>query len=493
MKNSQEYASGTFQKWDSVNWNSAEKKVRTLQTRIVKAYKAKQYRKVRSLQWILTRSYDAKLMAVKRVTSNRGSKTPGVDGAVWSTDKSKMKAIMSLKRKAYKPLPLRRIYIPKSNGKQRPLSIPTMKDRAMQALYLMALDPIAETQADTNSYGFRPKRSCADAIEQCFNTLASKASAQWVLDADIKGCFDNISHEWLLGNVLMDKRILSKWLYAKIIDGKSFFHFDKGTPQGGIISPALANIVLNGMEEVLSKVARKTFDKNGHTFRNKFKVNFVRYADDFIVTANSKEFLEEKIVPALEVFLHERGLSLSKEKTKIVHIDKGFDFLGQNVRKYKGKLLIMPSKGNIKAFKEKIKIIISKNKAQAQNVLIGQLNPVIRGWANYHRHVVSKKRFNDVDNFIFSTVWSWSCRRHSRKGSWWVKKRYFHTVDKDHWTFCCIKNNVVTTKLLKAQSIPIKRHIKIKGAANPYDPLWFMYFKSRGNVLKKSPGQYSLF
>lgn len=486
-KNSaKEYASETSSaQWGSIDWDAVEKKVATLQARIVKAYKAKQYRKVRSLQWVLARSYAGKLLAVKRVTSNKGNRTSGVDGVLWSTDNSKINAVQSLKRKGYRPLPLRRIYIPKANGKQRPLSIPTMKDRAMQALYLLVLNPIAETKADVNSYGFRPKRSCADALSQCYAALYSKGAAQWILDADIKGCFDNISHEWLYNNIPIDKRILRLWLNAKIIDGKSFFHSQSGTPQGGIISPVLANMVLDGLEPILNTIARKTFNKRtGYVERNDCRVNYIRYADDFIITSSSKEFLEEKIQPLVEDFLQCRGLVLSEEKTRIVNISEGFDFLGENVRKYKGKLLIKPSKKSIKSCKDKITDIISKNKTSSQSLLIKQLNPVIHGWGNYHRHVVAKQAFKLLDNFIFGRLWSWAHRRHSRQAASWIKKRYFHVVDKVQWTFCCKKSGVT---LRKAQAIPIRRHIKIKGAANPYDPMWFKYFELRSGVFKKPP------
>lgn len=482
---SKKYVSETSSaQWNSIDWNIMQKKVRTLQARIVKAYKAKQFRKVRSLQWVLTRSYAGKLLAIKRVTSNKGSRTSGVDGVLWSTDNSKLKAVQSLHRKAYKPLPLRRIYIPKANGKQRPLSIPTMKDRAMQALYLLALNPIAETKGDANSYGFRPKRSCADAMKQCYTALYNKGSAQWVLDADIKGCFDNISHEWLYDNISMDNRILRLWLKTKIIDGKSFFHSHSGTPQGGIISPVLANMVLDGLENVLDTLARKTFrKKTGHVERNDQKVNYIRYADDFIITAISKEYLEEKVIPLVEDFLQYRGLSLSKEKTRIVNINEGFDFLGQDVRKYKGKLLIKPAKSSIKLIKEKVVSIINKNKTSTQSNLIKQLNSVIRGRAYYHRHVIAKHIFKVLDNFVFGRLWSWSRRRHSRKSAAWIKKRYFHVVNNVQWTFCCLKTSET---LLKAQSIPIRRHVKIKGLANPFDPAWFAYFEKRTRLYGKA-------
>jgi RNA-directed DNA polymerase len=484
-KNSKEYASKTnFSQWQTIDWTAVEKRVRTLQTRIVKAYKAKQFRKVRSLQWILTNSYEAKLLAVKRVTSNKGSRTSGVDKVTWSTDTSKIKAIELLNRKSYKLKPLKRIYIPKSNGKQRPLSIPCMIDRAMQALYLLALDPIAETQADANSYGFRPMRSCADAIEQCYKTLASKRSAQWILDADIKGCFDNISHDWLLQNIPTDKRLLRLWLKSKVIDGKTLFYSEQGTPQGGIISPVLANFVLNGIEKVLDNVGKRTHYKNGLLSTNKHLINFTRYADDFIITANDKVFIEEKIIPAIEAFLQERGLELSKEKTRIVNINQGFNFLGQNVRKYKGKLLIKPSKENIKSVKKKIDNIIHKCRAISQDILIGQLNPVIRGWANYHRRVVAKHSFRLLDNHVHLRLWRWAKRRHSRKSAKWVKNKYFHYHKNFEWTFMCKKSFY---KLFLAQSVPIKRHVKIRGMANPYDPLWDEYFKERKEKFSRKP------
>jgi len=479
MMNSQEYASETdLQQWESIDWKLMEEKIRTLQARIVKAQQAGKHRKVRSLQWILTRSHAAKLLAVKRVTSNSGKNTPGVDGVIWSTPISKMKAVRSLKRKGYRPSPLRRVYIPKANGKLRPLSIPSMKDRAMQALYLMALDPVAETLSDTNSYGFRSKRSCADAIEQCFMKLAKKDSPQWILDADIKGCFDNISHEWLDANIPMDKRMLRLWLKTKIIDGKSFFFPELGTPQGGIISPVLANLVLNGLEKVMDEVGCKQYDSRGWARSNKFRIHLVRYADDFIVTASDRALLQEKIVPAIEDFLRPRGLSLSQEKTRITHIDQGFDFLGQNLRKYKNKLLIKPSPKNIKAVMEKIRTIVMKSKGASQATLIRQLNPIIRGWANYHRHVVAKQIFNDLDNYVFELLWYWARRRHTRKAHTWVREKYFHTRGFDHWCFSCIEDGK-PVRLLRARACPIKRHIKIRGLANPYDPNWYAYFKSR--------------
>ena len=242
--------------WHSIDWAKCNQEVRRLQTRIVKATREGRHGKVKALQWMLTHSVSGKALAVKRVTENQGKKTPGVDGETWSTPVDKSQAVLSLKRHGYKPMPLKRIYIPKSNGKKRPLGIPTMKDRAMQALYLLALEPISETTADGRSFGFRPKRSTADAIGQSFTALAKETSAQWILEGDIKGCFDNISHDWLLDNVPMDCKILKAWLKAGYMEKRQLFPTEAGTPQGGIISPVLTNLALDGLEAQLKEIGK---------------------------------------------------------------------------------------------------------------------------------------------------------------------------------------------------------------------------------------------
>src|SRR6266446_1120303 len=257
--------------WKTINWSPIRREVRRLQMRIAKATQAGQHRKAQALQWVLTHSRSAKLLAVHRVTTNRGAKTPGVDNVIWRTDKQKIHAADNLKRRGYKPSPLRRQYIPKKNNKLRPLGIPTLHDRAMQALHALGLDPIAETLADPYSYGFRQGRRCADAVEHAHIALARKNSAPWVLECDIRACFDEISHEWLLKNVPMDKRILHQWLKAGYREKGQLFPTSKGTPQGGIISPILANLALDGMQAAIRQAVRKGD-----------KVNFVRYADDSI-------------------------------------------------------------------------------------------------------------------------------------------------------------------------------------------------------------------
>jgi RNA-directed DNA polymerase len=443
---------------------------------------------VKALQWLLTHSFSGKALAVKRVTENKGKRTPGVDRLIWRTPKAKLKAIETLKRRGYRPQPLRRVYIPKANGKQRPLGIPTMKDRAMQALYLLALEPITETLAAPNSYGFRPKRSTADAVEQCFIALSGRNSAEWILEGDIKGCFDHINHDWMLRHVRMDKRILRQWLKSGYVDNRTLYPTDEGTPQGGIISPTLANLTLDGLEAMLYERLRKRRRVDGKQIST--KLNVVRYADDFIVTGLSKEMLESEVRPLVEQFLQERGLVLSPEKTCITHIATGFDFLGQNIRKYDGKLLIRPSKKNVKAFLEKVRGIVRANKSASQLNLIGLLNPVIRGWASYHQHVAASQTFGRADFEIWRRLWQWAKRRQRGKSKEWIRKRYFQCPGKTTWTFAARTEirtpdgKPVWLRLANARHFRFRKHIKIRAEANPFDRTWSPYFAARARLPK---------
>ncbi|MGO9614100.1 MAG: group II intron reverse transcriptase/maturase [Dissulfurispiraceae bacterium] len=460
--------------WPDIDWAQCIGNVRRLQMCIVKATQESRWNKVKVLQRLLTGSFSGKALAVKRVTENEGKKTAGVDRQLWSTPESKSQAVQNLNRRGYKPLPLRRVYIPKSRTKMRPLGIPTMKDRAMHAVHLSALEPISETKADRNSYGFRPERATQDAIKQCFIILSKKTSAKWILEGDIRGCFDNINHEWLINNIPMDKKILRKWLKTGYIHKRILYPTEAGTPQGGIISPTLANMTLDGLEVELKK------------FRRQDKVHMVRYADDFIVTGNSEELLENEVKPLVEKFLSTRGLELSPEKTRITHIDKGFDFLGVNIRKYGGKLLIKPSKKNVKTFLDNVRNAIKDNKAAKQINLINLLNPIIRGWANYHKSVVAKETFKHVDDEIWKLLWRWANRRHPDKSPVWITKKYFKKAGGRNWAFAVEdrekfypNGKPLVISLFRASDTPIKRYIKIRGEANPFDPQFETYFEER--------------
>ena len=364
----------------------------------------------------------------------------------------------------------------------RPLGIPTMKDRAQQALHLLALDPVVETTADNNSYGFRQQRSCADAMEQCFKIL-SRPNPQWILEGDIKSCFDRISHDWLLAHVAMDRAILQKWLKSGYMEKHVLHETTDGTPQGGIISPALSNCALDGWERLLKE--KFPTNKPLSSFGGKFPcVNLLRYADDFIITGRTKELLEGEIKPLAEQFLQKRGLELSPVKTVITHVEKGFDFLGQNVRKYpNGKLLIKPSKKNVKTFLGGIRKTIKAALGMSAADVIHELNPKIRGWANYHRHVVSKRTYVRVDHEIFSSLWRWARRRHPNKNTCWRKQKYFALHRGQDWSFfgetCDDEGQPSQVWLRHARSTPIKRHVKVKGDANPYDPAYETYFEHR--------------
>lgn len=455
--------------WNSIDWKEARKQVKYIQVRIAKAVREKRFGKAKALQRLLTRSFYGKIIAVKKVTENKGSKTAGVDGVRWRTPQQKVKAVLGLRTKGYQTQPLRRVYIPKRNGKKRPLSIPTMKCRAMQALHLLGLEPISEVLADPNAYGFRPKRSTADAIGQCFIALARKTSPLWILEGDIRSCFDKINHDWLLKRIPMDKTILKKWLKAGYMDKNTLFKTEEGTPQGGVISPCLLTMTLAGLEQEL---------KSRWPVKTPYKVNIVTYADDFLITGYSKEFLEDEVIPLVKSFLAERGLQLSEEKTIITHIDNGLDFLGFNIRKYNGKLLIKPSKQKVKDFLNRIRTLIKKSKSDTVEVLIRQLNPKIRGWSNYYRHVISKAVFRRVDHFIFESLWRWCMQRHPKKSKQWVKNRYFRTHYGDNWVFSA-SGPKGFVYLRKMRNTPIRRHIKVRCESNPYEPEWMEYFLKR--------------
>jgi RNA-directed DNA polymerase len=449
-------------RWQEIDWKAVTSVVRQLQSRIVKAEKEGDSAKAQRLRSLLLHSFSAKLLAVRRVVSNHGKRTAGVDGVVWKTPQAKMNAALNLVHKGYKAYPLRRVYIPKAGSRKRlrALGIPTMKDRALQAVYALTLDPIAEIYADENSYGFRKLRGTADAIAQCFNVLSHTYDPVWIWKVDIKGFYDNLDKEWLLEHIPMDKDRLQEWLDAGYIEGGRWHASEAGTPQGGIISPIIANMALDGLERLL----KEHFAGHG-SLRRRYKVHFIRYADDFIITGISQQVLEQEVKPLVIEFLRERGLELCERKSHIHNINAGFDFLGFNIRKYNGKLLIKPSKTSIKNIKCKIHEIISKHKSVSATKLIVLLNPVIRGWANYFKHVVSKKVFDGLQDYIWKRLWGWAKRRHPNKSGRWVKNRYFTRVAGNHWVCTDGKDKTI----FNPSKVSIIRHVKIRKDCNPYD------------------------
>ena len=471
--------------WQSIDWQKATRIVRSLQSRIVKAVKANKWKKVRDLQRLLARSTSAKALAIRRVTENTGKRTAGVDGEKWSKPKQKYQAIERLSHLGYKALPTRRVKIPKANGKMRPLGIPTMRDRAMQALYLLGLDPVSETLADFASYGFRRYRSCADAIKQCHTILSRKTGPQWILEADIKSCFSEISHEWLLKNIPMNKRVLKQWLKAGYFEKQQLFPTEKGTPQGSIISPTLANMVLDGMEDAIDKALDIRRARRKEQNVNPYRIHLIRYADDFLVTASDKSILENQVRPIIEAFLAERGLELSEEKTFISHISNGFDFLGKNIRKYKGNLVIKPSKKNVKTFLAKIQATIKSYRTVKTISLLRKLNPMIRGWAMYHRMDNASDAFHYIDHRIWQMVWKWATRRHRNKNKQWVKDRYFKRHQRRDWALFDYDEHGNLVTLIWAAQIPIKRHAMIKGTANPYYSADELYYERRSDRIMR--------
>ncbi len=457
--------------WKRIDWSAARRTVRRLQCRIAKAVKEGRWNKVKALQHLLTRSRAAKCLAVRRVTSNKGRKTPGVDGVVWRGARVKGQAAQSLRRRGYKPQPLRRIYIPKKSGnKKRPLSIPTMHDRAMQALYKLALAPVAETTADPNSYGFREGRRCADAIAAGFNALAKPNSAPWILDADIQSCFDNIRHDWMLDHMPMDQRTLRQWLEAGYVEDGHLYPTRKGTPQGGVISPTLMNMTLDGLEQAVHQAVPR-----------RHRVNVVRYADDLIVTGKSCRFLQEAVRPALDAFLDERGLHLSDEKTAIAHIKNGFAFLGQTFRKHAGILHITPSSDSVTALLPKLGTIIRNHVHAPLPPLVKQLNQALRGWGNYHRHVVAGDAFARVNLYVYRQLWRMLRRRHPGRSKKWLTQRYWDTTGPARIFVATARTRQgeSTYSVMRLASDNSQRYVKVRAHANPYRPEDAAYFQRR--------------
>ena len=489
-RNSPERLPDTVQlehQWKSIDWKKAEAEVSRLQARIAKATQEKKWNTVKRLQYLLSHSYYAKALAVRKVTTNKGKHTPGIDKELWNTPAVKMRNVLILTDKGYKAKPLRRVLVEKpGKKKKRPLGIPCMYDRAMQALYALALDPVSETTADEKSFGFRRGRSAQDACEYIFTALSRRTSPEWVLEGDIKGCFDHISHDWLIDHIPMDKSVLKQFLKAGFVFQNELFPTDEGTPQGGVISTILANMALDGMQKVLSdRFHTNRLGKIDLRFKNAHKVNLVRYADDFIVTAATKEIAEEA-KEIIRGFLCTRGLELSEEKTLITHVDDGFDMLGWTFRRFKEKLIVKPSKKSVKALNASLhNTVLERGKAWRQEDLIRVLNRQLRGWANYHQSVCAKDAFSRTDHILYEMLWCWAKRRHPKKNRKWITANYWYSKGLRNWVF-----STKNAELIRLGEVPIIRHTKVRMSANPYlDSEYFIQRKIQ-NGMKRLSGRF---
>jgi RNA-directed DNA polymerase len=488
--------------WVSIDWKTVEKRIKNLRRRIYRASQSGQWKKVRSLMKLMLRSYSNLLQSIRRVAQlNQGKRTPGLDGQTALTPAERVKLVQQMmEHTVWKAKPAKRIYIPKANGGRRPLGIPTLKNRVAQAIVKNALEPRFESQFEAHSYGFRPGRSCHDAIEQVWTRLNSSGNRdKWVLDADIKGAFDNISHEFIMTAIggSPGRELIKQWLKAGYVDKGVFHSTDMGTPQGSPISPLLANIALDGLEKLLFSYKTKSEPKviksgkcKGKTRRStRNTYGFIRYADDFLVTDQNPEDLE-KIIPVIEKWLSQRGLTLNKEKTRITNVDEGVNFLGFHVRKFKNKCLVQPQKSKVLAFLQELRDWLKKNAQATQEVVIRYLNPRIRGFGNYYRNVCSKRVFSYIDHKIWDMLWKWALRRHNKRRLKWVKKKYFRSIEGRDWIFSVKtqdrRGKLTLLRLESMSKIEIIRHVKVKDKASPDDPNLKKYWDDRATKYGKS-------
>ena len=494
--------------WDAVVWRTHEENVARLRRRIFTATRAQDWATARSLQKMMLRSWSNTLLSVRQVTQrNAGRRTGGIDGevALSSPERAEMAVRVHRSRASWDPLPVRRVHIPKAGGKQRPLGIPVIVDRCHQARVRNALEPEWEARFEPRSYGFRPGRSCADAIGSLYATLSGpRARRVWILDADLSAAFDRIDHAHILGQLggFPARELVAGWLRAGVIEsGKGFAPTEAGTPQGGVISPLLMNVALHGLEEAAGVRYRATGTRPGTAVEG--TPILVRYADDMVVCCYSRQQAEQ-VKAQLADWLAPRGLVFNEDKTRIVDLEEGFDFLGFNLRRYRyrhqpAKLLIRPSQDAVRRIRNRLAEELRNLRGCNAMAVIARLNPIIRGWAAYYRGVVSSKVFNALDNHMWWLTYRWARHSHPTKSKKWIVRRYFGRFNKfrnNQWVFGA-RDHVVNDRgdvafLVKFAWTAIVRHQLVAGRASPDDPHLIDYWVARRRKVKPPLDNYNL-